>query len=59
MNPFQRFNNESAMNNNIEQIDRIIAVYEQQKQTIDRQIMTWIKKRESVVAKLNENKAKP
>lgn len=59
MNPFQRFNNESAMNNNIEQIDRIIALYEQQKQTIDRQIMTWIKKRESVVAKLNENKAKP
>lgn len=59
MNPFQRFNNESAMNNNIEQIDRIIAVYEQQKQTIDRQIMTWIKKRESVVSKLNENKAKP
>jgi predicted P-loop ATPase/GTPase len=59
MNPFQRFNNESAMNNNIEQIDRIIAVYEQQKQTIDRQIMTWMKKRESVVSKLNENKAKP
>ena len=59
MNPFQRFNNESAMNNNIEQIDRIIAVYEQQKQTIDRQIMTWMKKRESVVSKLNEHKAKP
>lgn len=47
------------MSNNIEQIDRIIAMYQQQKDTIDRQILTWMKKRESVASKLNENKAKP